>query len=445
MLRSAVSLLFFISLGSCATTGQTRAPASKWSVGFWFWGGSEVTSESKNLQLDSVYFQAGRFDGGELPLPLPLAKEYWMVIRYENRKVPSMNLIPELAERLKRVQSEARRRRLPLVGIQLDIDSPTGSLRDYAVFLRGVRKALPEGTQLSITALLDWFREGTAIQQVLNEVDEFVPQFYDLSDSERAAGGNRVGVAQSVNLRPIAGRIDSQVWAARFNRYAKRYRIGISSFGRSGVVSAGNLQVYYGLQPLPFGLNAAFSLQTARTPADELFLNFRAVRSTQLGYVRFEVGDRAQFVVPTSEAIREAYDSAKRMGGYCAGVLFFRWPVPGHELALSPVEVLHAIGRTQADVSTPRVIAKDGGCAAVECVDLHLFNADSQASSRRQYTVTSSVPLEYFLPEKDIPVRLASPNEVEVVTPPFSGVRHLYLGRAVTATPSEFSVTWRPQ
>src|SRR5207249_162734 len=100
--------------------------------------------------------------GRELPSQLPRARSYWMVLRYEHQKVPSMAAIPRLAESLNSIQTEARRRHMTLAGLQLDIDAPTGSLSEYAAFLREVRKILPNGMQLSITALLDWFRDGTA-------------------------------------------------------------------------------------------------------------------------------------------------------------------------------------------------------------------------------------------------------------------------------------------
>ena len=69
-----------------------------------------------------------------------------------------------------------------LVGLQIDHDCPTYSLTEYARFLQGLRAALPPEDLLSITALLDWFREGTALTDVVAQVDEFVPQFYDVSE-----------------------------------------------------------------------------------------------------------------------------------------------------------------------------------------------------------------------------------------------------------------------
>ncbi len=294
--------------------------------------------------------------------------------------------------------------------------------------------------QLSVTALLDWFRDGTAVSEVIKATDEFVPQFYDVSDKSGQSGGINLPLTQSTAIHPIAAKIASAEWATRFNKFGKRYRIGISSFGPSAVVMAGRVQVYGDLTPLAIGSNPAFALSAERTPARETILKYRANRKSIIFYATFEPGDLIEFVMPTPEAVSDATNNAKQMGGYCVGVVFFRWPAPDHEIALRPAEVLNAIGAYKSDLATPRVTAKDGGCAAVECVDLHLFNVEAQANIRLRNRITSSVPLEYFLPEADIPVRPSGPTELEVVVPPFAGTDHLFLGRAVTSTRSEFSV-----
>lgn len=58
--------------------------------------------------------------------------------------------------------------------------------------------ALSEDLLISITALLDWFRDGTAVGEAIARIDEFVPQFYDL-----AAPGTSGGMAE------IAAPLDS--------------------------------------------------------------------------------------------------------------------------------------------------------------------------------------------------------------------------------------------
>lgn len=249
-----------------------------------------------------------------------------------------------------------------------------------------------------------------------------------------------LSASQPDDIRPIAARIDSNVWRGRFNKYAKRYRIGISTFGRSAVVSQGSLMVYGDLVPLTVANNSAFSLQPSRTPAGELLLKYRANRSVSISYTTFQEGDLIEFVIPTAESVRDAYSSAKSLGGNFAGVIFFRWPIPDREISLSPKEVLEAIGASQVKAGPPRVAARDGGCVAVQCADVSVVNIDRQSNTRHRYKITSSIPLEYFLPEAGAGARPSGSDALELVLPPFPGTDHVDLGRVVTAGPSVFSV-----
>jgi hypothetical protein len=133
---------------------------------------------------------------GLLPKDLPSARDYWLVFRCDRQTVPGLTAGPLLAAGVSRLRQEARDRNLNVVGVQLDIDSPTAALSQYAVFLHEVKTNLPTGLELSITALLDWFRGGTAIDEVIRQVDEFVPQFYDVDSFDSYSGGSsiRVGV-----------------------------------------------------------------------------------------------------------------------------------------------------------------------------------------------------------------------------------------------------------
>ena len=171
-----------------------------------------------------------------------------------------------------------------------------------------MRKVLAPGTQISITALLDWFRDGTSIGDVLAEVDEFVPQFYDVQDRT-----------------VIAARFTAAKWGPILNRYQKRYRIGISTFGRARIVR-GDTTIIGDIKPLDFGVNPAFTLQSSRSDAGELRLRYEASRQTRIGYTDFAPGESIEFVLATPESIGTAIAEAKRMGDYCAGILFFRWP-----------------------------------------------------------------------------------------------------------------------
>ncbi|HVW83371.1 MAG TPA: DUF3142 domain-containing protein [Bryobacteraceae bacterium] len=351
--------------------------------------------------------------------------------------MPDNTVVSMLAERFAELQARARARHLNVAGVQLDIDSPTSALPQYAAFLREVRKGLPDGWRLSITALLDWFRSGTSVGDVIRETDEFVPQFYDID----AATWN--------NSAAVAARIDAARWRPVFNRFGKRFRIGISTFGRARFVprdfSSGarlsGLASYRDLTPLDIALNPAFRLRTERNPANELVLNYEATRKLRIGYTDLNPGDVIQFILATPEAVRDAVAGARRIGGNLTGVVFFRWPQARELLAMQPDEALMAAGLAPVKVQKEnQVYTVDGRCAAVACVDVYLESSAPFSSNPLHCRIHTSTELEYFLPREHMPVRMIAPSELEVSLPPYCARGRLYLGRAVTARKTEFTV-----
>ncbi|MGC4051112.1 MAG: DUF3142 domain-containing protein [Paludibaculum sp.] len=434
-----------------------------WTTGYWFWGGSDLDPAYSGKPLDVLYVQVGsiRLDDyprpgvgpsarwyadGWLPREIPQARDYWLVYRYESPGVPGLPAVAALTGELTGLQSEARRRNLHVVGVQLDIDSPTSALPQYAAFLAAVRKGLPPGLEISITALLDWFRPGTAIAGVIEQVDEFVPQFYDLG---------KIGYED--RQVAIAARIDPQHWDPLFNRFHKRFRIGISTFGRTLLLhntapgQTGNYRVdFYGdIQPLDLATNPAFELHAERNQANEAVLNYRATRKVRIGYTDIQPGETFELIVSSPEAIRAALRGARQIKGYNAGAVFFRWPSENETWALQPDEVLDTVdelgeaGKTPA-ARPPRVHVVPGGCAAVKCVDLYLESAGPLGPRETHYRLHSSTPLEYFLPQPNMPARLAGASEISVALPPYCGRGRLYLGRAVSAQQAEYSVEVEP-
>jgi hypothetical protein len=81
-----------------------------------------------------------------------------------------------------------------------------------------------------------------------------------------------------------------------------------------------------------------------------------------------------------------------------------------------------------------------GSCVAVSCVDLYLANRNPFAPDPHRYRIRSSVELKYFLPEQNIPVRMAAPSSLVLSLPAYGARGNMYLGRAVTDTPSAFTV-----
>jgi len=458
-LAAAFLWITFLCLSGCGVSWSSQQPAPPWTTGFWFWQGSSTREAWSRKPVDVLFVQVGTireparpglrrptgiekspwYISGTWPRDVPDAKEYWFVFRYENQGVPDVEAAPTLAQEVSRLWDETKKANLKVAGVQLDIDSPTGDLPKYASFLREFKKGLPQGCQISITALLDWFRSGTAIERVTQEVDEFVPQFYDVNTSSDYPAGEI----------SIAARIDAARWGPVFNRFGKRFRIGISSFGRARMVQdeAGTQSRYRGirffgdLKPIDLAINRAFELQTTRNQANELVLTYRAKQRCRIGYTDFAPGESVEFILATPESVRAAAGSVREMKGNLEGVLFFRWPSDQEVLAMQPEEVLLAAGLSgNADRERNRISAIDGHCAAVACVDIYLEGSAPFSPKPVRYRIHSSKELEYFLPEKNLPIRMGGASELDVSLPPYCARGRLYLGRAVTRNHSEFTV-----
>jgi hypothetical protein len=437
--RVFILTLLTLSLCACTASWSKQSPAPQWTTGFWFWQYTYKPAECHHEPLDVLFLEVGSINrqaglwsvSDNFPADYPDAKQYWLVFRCERQQLPGAESIPLLGRSIGSALAQARMDHLNVAGVQLDIDSPTRDLPNYASYLHDVRKALPPGLQLSLTSLLDWFHDGTAIADVIREVDEFVPQFYDVNDRTDS----------------IAAKIDSARWGPIFNRLGKPYRIGISTFGRARLVSSagGRVQTFRDIVPLDIATNAAFRLETARNAANELVLNYRVTRPATISWTNFIPGDTLQFILATPDSVHAAVESTRRMKGNVAGVVFFRWPSAAESLTLQPDEVLQAVGVSAGAPPVPISIdVIDGRCAAVSCVDLYLEARDPLSPKPLRYEVHSKVAFEYFLPEKNVPIRMTGASTLELSLPPYCERGHLYLGRAVTAQPSQFTVEEQP-
>jgi hypothetical protein len=241
-----------------------------------------------------------------------------------------------------------------------------------------------------------------------------------------------------------------------FNRFRKRFRIGIATFGRARMIPApqpaaaqsrylGVRARFYGdVAPIDIATNPAFQMKAERNPVNELVLTYRAARATRIGYNSFEPGDTVEFVLSTLEAIRTAVDSARQMKGYLTGVVFFRWSNANEVLSTHPDEALAAAGGAPVRQLRNRIHQVDGRCAAVHCLDLYLESASPFSPKPLRYLVRGSTELEYFLPAPQAPVQMTGAAGLAVSLPPYCGRGRLYIGRAVAAKPTEFVVEELP-
>lgn len=437
-------MLMCVCSAACAnrSSGQQQTQ-QQWTTGFWFWHGGGAVNQRRIAPVDVLYFRAGTIQratylrgspieiGNEYPDHLPPANEYWMVFRYEAEGIPPERVGSDLISRLKERRIAESKRGRHITGIQLDVDSPTGSLAGYAKFLKAFRRELPRDMQLSITALLDWFRSGTAVGDVIREVDEFVPQFYDVQPSRDGA---------------IAARFDGARWGSMLSGYKKRFRIGISTFGRArllDVPTASYIRIA-DLPPFDVASSPDFQLQTNYTDAREVRLHYRATRRVRLGYPTIEAGQVIEFTLATPEAIRAAVAQARLTGPYCAGVVFFRWPSYSETMAMQPEEVLEAAGVIPPSDGKPQVQAVNASCAAVFCVDLYVAGLDRYTTRPARFRIDSSEPLEYFIPKEKSPARMSAASQIAFTLPAYTCRNRILLGRAIARKPAQFSLQETP-
>jgi hypothetical protein len=426
-----VRLVLLLSLVSCNSRQASRVQSPSWTVGFWIWAGSpDGVVSHEGAPIDSMYVQVetvNRVAGRRPAWPdnVPPAKEYWAVWRFEPPAQATQQIIPGLVADFEKVRNLAANQGETVVGLQLDYDCPTRDLPAYSRFLTALKKAMPAGTRISITALLDWFRQGTAARGLVAQVSEYVPQFYDV-------GAQTGGIAEE---------IDPARWAPVFNSLDTPYRIGISTFGRISLGQRGIPYYFRDLSPLDvLGRPQLKELVHETTPAGETRFVQRVLSQLTVGYGKLDPDDIVETVLPTRKSVQTAYAAARKMGGLCAGVLFFRWPSVGESLVLTPGEVMNCVRDEPREAEHPALAVSKGDCVAVHCWDLQLSAGDRFPPNGATYRILASQPLEYFIPQRRFAANIAVEGKSRIIVrlPPYHGHHSLSLGRAVTLRPATF-------
>lgn len=450
-----VFITVLIGLLLMARTESTPARKSlvplTWTTGYWHWrarwpsAGTPVAGEAVDLLYVEVGFPASavpapRRPGAERamwPRNLPRASAYVVLLRWEGAAVPPVDGVARLVESYRVVKEQAGAAGQRITGFQMDFDCPVARLEEYGRFLRSLRAALPADDWLSITALLDWFRPGTRLGEVLPWVDEYVPQFYD------------VGAVAGEDGTEIAMPINPGKWAPIFNAYGRPYRIGISVFGRIGSIREGarssstvntpRKRFFREIRPTDI-LNRR-ELRPAgesHSKAGETILRFIVERDAAAQSCCFFTGERIEVVLPTADSVLAAYRAAQAFGGLCAGVVFFRWPADSEAMILRPAEVRQVLATGTLVTGPSTLEAVDGFCSAVSCVDLYLRLGDRFPTRPVSLRLLAGADLEYFLPAEYVPARVTGRRIIEIQLPAYVSLPRLRLGRAVTRDPAPF-------
>lgn len=151
---------------------------------FWIWG--NIRSAPYLSQAKEIYILQGEIDyakagqqsrltpQGVAVLRIPHQK-VWLVFRARHLDWNAENWAAILS-RMQQWENQGNQ----IQGLQIDFDSKTQNLKQYALFLQQLRQKLPKQYKLSITGLLDWtnFNDADSLNIFRQHIDELILQSY---------------------------------------------------------------------------------------------------------------------------------------------------------------------------------------------------------------------------------------------------------------------------
>lgn len=184
--RVLVGLLFVLGIVGAGTyrahhqaSTQASSTVNPQSYSeFWWWPGVTIPA---GLQINRLYVLAQAFNRQEQfepywPSPPRLKKTGEVILVYRLEKPVAADILAAHAQ-LDIAAWELAGNRVR--GIQIDFDSGTSALENYATFLARLRTALDKRFVLSVTGLMDWGNARQYDMQAMSAtVDEIVFQTY---------------------------------------------------------------------------------------------------------------------------------------------------------------------------------------------------------------------------------------------------------------------------
>ncbi|MDH0031793.1 MULTISPECIES: DUF3142 domain-containing protein [unclassified Acinetobacter] len=185
LLQTVFCIFLISSLNACQPTqsATSKVDANDFAS-FWIWGDIQTApylvhaQELYILQGEIRYSKSKQISTftpqGVSILKLPHQK-IWLVLRTHHLAWNEQNY-QTILNRLEHWRNQGNQ----VQGIQIDFDSKTNSLKDYAIFLQKLRQKLPQQYRLSITGLLDWtnFKDQNTLTLFRQNIDELVIQTY---------------------------------------------------------------------------------------------------------------------------------------------------------------------------------------------------------------------------------------------------------------------------
>ncbi|WP_284310570.1 DUF3142 domain-containing protein [Labrys miyagiensis] len=176
------AVLLLSVLMTQVAVGEPVVKASDYDA-YWLWAG--VKARPIVQQAKTVYLLQGEIgpdpsgavrlkaQGGSVPGPHVPA--LWLAYR-----VRSLDWTPEITAAIARKYAAWRTQPGSVPGIQVDFDASTRNLRNYAGFLKDLRRSLPPDCRLSVTGLMDWASQAAPedLDALSGTIDEIIFQTY---------------------------------------------------------------------------------------------------------------------------------------------------------------------------------------------------------------------------------------------------------------------------
>jgi len=172
-------LLVALCVAACQPA-ENRVKAENYDA-FWLWAG--VVPQPVLDRAHTIYILQGEIRGNG-PSKIVTLRPGTPAVRHANiwivYRVETINWGADILPQIRADAARWKAAGNEVVGVQIDFDAATRGLKDYAIFLAGVRSALPKDLKLGITGLLDWSAQGDSadLNQLAGVVDEVVLQTY---------------------------------------------------------------------------------------------------------------------------------------------------------------------------------------------------------------------------------------------------------------------------
>lgn len=365
-LLTLAAILVLVSL--ILITRNAFDSSSAWNVtelpvAFWSWqnetpADSDIQKAINQAGAQSLFLRAGQIDyesgrpkriravRGEMPRGIELHLVYnttrGLLFRFEH--IAPDELASVISEAFAEDCERAERDGAQIVGLQLDIDSPTRLLKHYARVLSALRQRLPQQMKLSVTGLTTWM-DSRALKEMLSETDFWVPQFYGAQIPEKLDQWIPISSAELV-ARDVR----------RMRKLGHPFYAGLAAYGYAILYNSdGSLISLRGdIDPARVAQDTNLYLANSRPlslPGEWCYI-YRAQRDTVISGLTMREGDLLMLDLPSMHSLRATVRAVrKEADDSLIGLCIFRLPAVDDPTNLTIREVADALANREGDFS----------------------------------------------------------------------------------------------